>query len=154
MQARANAFVNDVKKNENVWRLCCERFSMSPYPEVKFWCLQTLHEVMTVLLLSQPGERGRRRHGGLMAAAMRAHALRGLSPPSSGSLYAAQVLKASYSMFPDQARAEVSSSAKAPRSYACSTALPTVSPSSPPCIPSLSLSGQGRDVHLADPGLR
>ena len=44
-QARATTFVSEVKANPEVWRLCCERFPVTQYPEVKFWCLQTLHEV-------------------------------------------------------------------------------------------------------------
>lgn len=44
MQAQAEAYLNDLKKS-GPWRLCLERFSPSSYQEVKFWCLQTLHEV-------------------------------------------------------------------------------------------------------------
>lgn len=44
-QERANAFIAEVKRTPDVWRLCLERFSVSAFPEVKFWCLQTLHEV-------------------------------------------------------------------------------------------------------------
>ena len=44
-QARATAFVADIKANPEVWRLCCERFPSTQYSEVRFWCLQTLHEV-------------------------------------------------------------------------------------------------------------
>ncbi len=49
LKERATAFVNDVKKNPDAWRLCCERFSTSAYTEIKFWCLQTLLEVYLVL---------------------------------------------------------------------------------------------------------
>lgn len=111
MQARANAFVNDVKKNENVWRLCCERFSMSPYPEVKFWCLQTLHEVRAVLLrlAARPGGRGHTTGGGapwLQTPCMPMRECSANLLPGPLSL-TEQVLKASYNMFPEQARAEV-----------------------------------------------
>jgi hypothetical protein len=45
IQARASSFVNDIKQSPDVWGLCVERFSVTAYSEVKFWCLQTLHEV-------------------------------------------------------------------------------------------------------------
>lgn len=45
VQDRAAEFVNQIKSNPDVWRLCTERFSVTAYSEVKFWCLQTLHEV-------------------------------------------------------------------------------------------------------------
>lgn len=45
VQEQAAAFIAGIKKNPECWKLCVERFSISPYPEVKFWCLQTLHEV-------------------------------------------------------------------------------------------------------------
>lgn len=45
LQAQATSFVNEIKKSPDCWMLCTERFSVTPYPEVKFWCLQTLHEV-------------------------------------------------------------------------------------------------------------
>lgn len=35
----------DIKQSPDVWGLCVERFSITAYAEVKFWCLQTLHEV-------------------------------------------------------------------------------------------------------------
>ncbi|KAJ9528951.1 hypothetical protein QJQ45_000515 [Haematococcus lacustris] len=44
LKERADAFIRDIKQNPEVWRLCIERFSVTGYPEVKFWCLQTLHE--------------------------------------------------------------------------------------------------------------
>ena len=49
MQARASDFIKDVKANPLVWRLALERFSTSGYLEIKFWCLQTLHEVINQL---------------------------------------------------------------------------------------------------------
>jgi hypothetical protein len=47
-QARANSYVNDIKRSPEAWGLCVERFSVTAYSEVKFWCLQTLHEVILV----------------------------------------------------------------------------------------------------------
>lgn len=45
-QARAEQYVSDVKKSPDCWQLCLERFSVTTYQEVKFWCLQTLHDVV------------------------------------------------------------------------------------------------------------
>jgi exportin-T len=45
LQERAAAFVDEIKRSPDVWRLCAERFSVTAFQEVKFWCLQTLHEV-------------------------------------------------------------------------------------------------------------
>ncbi len=46
MQEQATAYINGIKQSPaTAWRLCAERFSPSSYQEVKFWCLQTLHEV-------------------------------------------------------------------------------------------------------------
>ena len=44
-QERAAAYLDGLKQSSDCWRLCVERFSPSGYGEVKFWCLQTLHEV-------------------------------------------------------------------------------------------------------------
>lgn len=44
-QDQAGSFLVEVKASPDVWRLCTERFSVTQYPEVKFWCLQTLNEV-------------------------------------------------------------------------------------------------------------
>lgn len=40
------AFLDNAKAQPAVWRLCVERFSSCGYAEVKFWCLQTLHEAV------------------------------------------------------------------------------------------------------------
>jgi exportin-T len=45
LKAQADAYVANLKKSPDCWRLCVERFSVTGYPEVKFWVLQTLHEV-------------------------------------------------------------------------------------------------------------
>jgi hypothetical protein len=44
-QERASNFISEIKTSPEVWKLCLERFSVSGYSEVKFWCLQTLLEV-------------------------------------------------------------------------------------------------------------
>jgi hypothetical protein len=45
VQERATAYVANIKQSSDCWKLCVERFRSSLYPEVKFWCLQTLEEV-------------------------------------------------------------------------------------------------------------
>jgi hypothetical protein len=44
-QERATVYLDQLKASSDGWKFCVERFSATPYPEVKFWCLQTLHEV-------------------------------------------------------------------------------------------------------------
>lgn len=46
LKARAVSFIAEVKKNPDVWRLAIERFNISTHLEIRFWCLQTLHEVV------------------------------------------------------------------------------------------------------------
>ena len=50
-QARATSFLDEVKRSPSCLELCLTRFSSSPYIEVKFWCLQTLHEVKSLASL-------------------------------------------------------------------------------------------------------
>ena len=45
MQARAGAYCEEVRRSAECWQLCLQRFSSSSFVEVRFWCLQTLHEV-------------------------------------------------------------------------------------------------------------
>lgn len=45
LKEQATAYLSNLKQSVDVWKLCVERFSGSAYQEVKFWCLQTLHEV-------------------------------------------------------------------------------------------------------------
>jgi hypothetical protein len=45
LQDRAAEYIAGIKASPEVWKLCCERFGASQYAEVRFWCLQTLHEV-------------------------------------------------------------------------------------------------------------
>lgn len=49
-QARAVAYCDEVKASPSCLQLCLTRFSSSPYLEVRFWCLQTLHEVCACLV--------------------------------------------------------------------------------------------------------
>ena len=44
-QRRAAAYCDEVKKSPDCLELCLTRFATSLYNEVRFWCLQTLHEV-------------------------------------------------------------------------------------------------------------
>jgi len=46
LKERANAYISSIKQSPICWKVCVERFSASNYVEVKFWCLQTLHEVV------------------------------------------------------------------------------------------------------------
>lgn len=46
LQEQAAAYIASIKQSSDCWKLCCERFPATLYPEVKFWCLQSLHEVM------------------------------------------------------------------------------------------------------------
>eukprot|EP00798_Chlamydomonas_sp_ICE-L_P025196 gene25196-10836_t len=52
----ATSYVNDIKQSPECWRLCAERFSPATYPEVKFWCLQTLHEIIRTSYPKMPAE--------------------------------------------------------------------------------------------------
>lgn len=45
IQARAAEYIAGIKQSPECWKLCVERFGSSGYPEVRFWCLQTLQEV-------------------------------------------------------------------------------------------------------------
>ncbi|GFR43596.1 hypothetical protein Agub_g4693, partial [Astrephomene gubernaculifera] len=46
LKEQAAAFTNNIKQTPECLRLCVERFSVTSYAEVKFWCLQTLHELI------------------------------------------------------------------------------------------------------------
>lgn len=49
MQDRAVAYCNQTKAQPLSWQLCLEKYSSTAYMEVRFWCLQTLHEVFPAL---------------------------------------------------------------------------------------------------------
>ena len=46
LQERTQAYCAEVKASPDCWRLCADRFAATGYVEVKFWCLQALHEVL------------------------------------------------------------------------------------------------------------
>ena len=48
-QERAQAYCAGVKTSPDCWRLCADRFAATAYVEVKFWCLQALHEVLLIV---------------------------------------------------------------------------------------------------------
>lgn len=45
LQDRAVAYCNETKAQPQCWQLCLEKYSTTTYLEVRFWCLQTMHEV-------------------------------------------------------------------------------------------------------------
>ncbi len=52
LQERTQAYCAEVKASPDCWRLCADRFATTGYVEVKFWCLQALHEVRLVVTQS------------------------------------------------------------------------------------------------------
>ena len=56
MQDRAVAYCNETKAQPLSWQLCLEKYSTTAYMEVRFWCLQTLHEVCLALPSIQQSE--------------------------------------------------------------------------------------------------
>ncbi|KAL0051899.1 hypothetical protein WJX82_004175 [Trebouxia sp. C0006] len=46
LKDRAVAYCNQTKAQPLSWQLCLEKYSSTAYMEVRFWCLQTLHEVL------------------------------------------------------------------------------------------------------------
>ena len=45
LQDRAVAYLNETKAQPQCWQICLERYAATAYIEVRFWCLQALHEV-------------------------------------------------------------------------------------------------------------
>ena len=45
-QERTQVYCAEVKASPDCWRICADRFAATYYVEVKFWCLQALHEVL------------------------------------------------------------------------------------------------------------
>ena len=45
LKAKAVYYCDEVIQNPACLALCIERYGSSSYMEVRFWCLQTLHEV-------------------------------------------------------------------------------------------------------------
>ena len=46
LRAQAEVYLSQLKASPDCWRLCLARFDASPFVEVRFWCLQALHEVV------------------------------------------------------------------------------------------------------------
>ncbi|CAI5470864.1 unnamed protein product [Closterium sp. Yama58-4] len=46
LRARAHAFCAEARRSPQLWRVCIERLISSRYPEVQFWCLQALEELL------------------------------------------------------------------------------------------------------------
>ena len=46
LKAQAQTLLQGVKASPGAVQLCLERFEGSPYVEVKFWCLQALHDAV------------------------------------------------------------------------------------------------------------
>ncbi|KAL3158478.1 hypothetical protein ABBQ38_010710 [Trebouxia sp. C0009 RCD-2024] len=46
LKDRAVAYCNETKAQPQCWQLCLEKYSTTTYLEVRFWCLQTMHEVL------------------------------------------------------------------------------------------------------------
>ncbi len=44
-QDRAVTYCNEYRAQPQCWQLCLEKYSNTAYMEIRFWCLQTLHEV-------------------------------------------------------------------------------------------------------------
>lgn len=86
-QGQATAYIDAIKAAPDCWRLCIERFGVSQYQEVHFWCLQTLHEV-----------------GAKSICMARLHS-RLRSPPPAPCL---QTIRSSYSSFDSSIRHAVS----------------------------------------------
>lgn len=46
LKQQAHSYLDGIKQSSQCWELCLNRFDCSNYVEVKFWCLQTLHELI------------------------------------------------------------------------------------------------------------
>lgn len=45
IQERAVTFLTETKAQPQCWQICLQKYATTSYIEVRFWCLQTLHEV-------------------------------------------------------------------------------------------------------------
>jgi exportin-T len=45
LKAQARAFCDQAKQSPTIWQACFDKFRISQYAEVQFWCLQALEEV-------------------------------------------------------------------------------------------------------------
>eukprot|EP00854_Cymbomonas_tetramitiformis_P021265 gene21265-25552_t len=66
LKEQALAYLENLKALPNCWQLCLERFSPSSHAEVKFWCLQTLLEVLKAQPSHFPAESSQQVNGALM----------------------------------------------------------------------------------------
>eukprot|EP00884_Botryococcus_braunii_P015515 jgi/Botrbrau1/2647/Bobra.0203s0001.1 len=58
VKARAAAYCEELKRSPEVWQICLNRFCTSQYTEVRFWCLQTLHQlILEQYALLRPDEK-------------------------------------------------------------------------------------------------
>ena len=46
LKQQAQSYLAGVKGSPQGWEMCLSRFDGSAYVEVKFWCIQTLHELV------------------------------------------------------------------------------------------------------------
>ncbi|CAK9198433.1 unnamed protein product [Sphagnum troendelagicum] len=46
LKAQAMAYCEQAKQSPKIWHACLDKFRVSQYAEVQFWCLQTLEEVL------------------------------------------------------------------------------------------------------------
>jgi len=46
LKAQATAYCEQAKRSPNICQACFEKFRLSQYAEVQFWCLKTLEEVI------------------------------------------------------------------------------------------------------------
>ncbi|CAI5958675.1 unnamed protein product [Closterium sp. NIES-64] len=56
LRARAHAFCAEARRSPQLWRVCVERLISSSYPEVQFWCLQALEELLLRQRLRADGQ--------------------------------------------------------------------------------------------------
>ena len=56
LKAKAVSYCDEVSQNPACLALCIERYGSSSYMEVRFWCLQTLHEVGADVKLFRPSK--------------------------------------------------------------------------------------------------
>ncbi|THG05991.1 hypothetical protein TEA_000249 [Camellia sinensis var. sinensis] len=56
LKSRATAFIQQIKENPSICRICIERLCVSKVVQVRFWCLQCLHEALRVRYSSMSPE--------------------------------------------------------------------------------------------------
>ncbi|KAH6773370.1 ARM repeat superfamily protein [Perilla frutescens var. frutescens] len=56
LKAQAAAFIQQIKETTSICSICIEKFCFSKLVEVKFWCLQCLHEILRVRYSSMSSE--------------------------------------------------------------------------------------------------